>query len=78
MQVKRGSSPRTWGCFLTQFPGAPHDDVFPTHVGVFPGTAFEDLPEEVFPTHVGVFLIVALVMLVVFGLPHARGGVSYR
>ncbi len=32
----------------------------------------------VFPTHVGVFLGVKRPLLKSIGLPHARGGVSYR
>ncbi len=31
----RGSSPRTWGCFLTQIRPFMGEIVFPTHVGVF-------------------------------------------
>ena len=31
-----GSSPRTWGCFSSCPPRPFSDDVFPTHVGVFP------------------------------------------
>ena len=31
------SSPRTWGCFSGDGDRERHADVFPTHVGVFPG-----------------------------------------
>src|SRR5690606_31050859 len=32
----RLSSPRTWGCFLNEKEIAETQEVFPTHVGVFP------------------------------------------
>ena len=32
-----------WGCFRSDSPTALHDWVFPTHVGVFPGTPFRRL-----------------------------------
>ena len=32
----KASSPRTWGCFYAVSIYAQRDDVFPTHVGVFP------------------------------------------
>ena len=36
VRVARGSSPRTWGCFLAGLDFDGHFQVFPTHVGVFP------------------------------------------
>ena len=35
-KVRRGSSPRPWGCFQLMGFEHPHADVFPTPVGVFP------------------------------------------
>ena len=50
------SSPRTWGCFFHLPALRTSGDVFPTHVGVFLGSAPRGL--------------------LLFCLPHARGGVS--
>ena len=50
------SSPRTWGCFLSVESNRGKTRVFPTHVGVFLGSAPRGL--------------------LLFCLPHARGGVS--
>ena len=37
--LKRKSSPRTWGCFYRWVKGDRGEEVFPTHVGVFPAMA---------------------------------------
>ena len=50
------SSPRTWGCFYCRLYRSNEPRVFPTHVGVFLGSAPRGL--------------------LLFCLPHARGGVS--
>ena len=45
----KASSPRTWGCFSSCPPRPFSDDVFPTHVGVFPRHCRASLPGRCLP-----------------------------
>ena len=45
--------------------------------GCFRASALQLLCQKVFPTPVGVFLNLAVGIIVVWSLPHARGGVSH-
>ena len=47
--IRLMSSPRTWGCFHADGKAANADDVFPTHVGVFPKTHSTEINASCLP-----------------------------
>ena len=73
-----GSSPRTWGCFAKAANLGAVVPSSPRTWGCFQKDSHYWLVDSVFPTHVGVFLLRLLCLFVLYGLPHARGGVSHR